>query len=152
MLQERGRVKCVRNESHTWVLTAEGAKAVRTMARLQDGQLALRPRPSVTVRDMSLFELMYTLHEEGWKCIVAAAGRRKKKGKQKEKKKDNDDDSDMPTHDQPYQSGGAKVWWLKHNAKTVFASYLRCLLAARRLGVPIPHFQIERWHPVVFIY
>lgn len=131
-LKVRGLATCVLIDDRSlWCLTDDGKSKLQVSYYLENPRLALSKRPGRRLADMSVFELMCTLREEGWASAVLGPHDGGKLGKA------------LPADRKPlaYTPGGAKTWWIHHRDQTVKSAYLLCLLRAAEHGRLVEHFK-----------
>ena len=148
-LQAYGTVRDLHDGSHGWRLTADGLRNLSMVRVLSAPEFPLRlALDSMEENDMSIFLLMYKLSRDGWQCQET-----QKKIAAKDCKTDKGKTPKPGTID--YVQGGRRIWRLKHDQKTVFKSYLLCLLACERgalikateeAKVAVPHHKTDRFY------
>ncbi len=134
-LQTLGRVYQVDEASNSWSLTDDGRRSLQVSSVLSNPYLVLKPRAGTPEKERNIFELMWSMHAEGWVCLVKPEGGRK---------------SSRPSPDLlvplDYRHGDRKIWWVKAKQKTIFREYMLCLLQAEAHGQVVKHFQTEGWY------
>ena len=115
-LQLQGLVKSLEADPsnvarRSWQITAAGAGAMRCGIVLHSPRKAVEPRPGLSVGDMTCWELVCKLQDDGWAARVASS----------------------PTGLQPARPDGTPVFWFKRGSKRVHKSYLLALNHRDRL-------------------
>jgi len=130
-LQATGVVqKFEEHASHVeYSLTDYGLKNLRAANILRDPSYCFRYRPlseHVTLHDLSTYELMDMMHDNGWRCHVLQRGERTK-----------------DAGAQPYVLGSRKVWLMRVTKASASRPYLISLLSADQTFPPIEHFRTD---------
>ena len=110
-------------------LTDYGLNNLKAANILRDPSYCFRYRPlseHVTLHDLSTYELMDMMHDNGWRCHVLQRGERTK-----------------DAGAQPYVLGSRKVWLMRVTKASASRPYLISLLSADQTFPPIEHFRTD---------
>ena len=140
LLEQHGRIRCLHAGSSAWTMTELGKNTIGVSAMLTNHRHAFKPR-DVPVADQTVFELMYNLDKQGWRCMEKQPQHRRQRRRRRQQ-----GDSGGVVVPEDYSPDQPKIWWLKPGQATVFRSYLQCLLLADTLTAPVRHFQQEGWY------
>ena len=128
-LRDAGRLRCstVSDLEVTCAFTDLGVSSLRLTRSLQRGTYALRkPRLGIAFASMTRFELMLSLTQAGWSCIVVDNPKRK----------------DLV----PYTLEGPRHWYAKSEQKELSFHYLVALLKAADHKLPVEPFRADAYY------
>jgi hypothetical protein len=114
---------------------------IRLTTQLSGGKPFFVVRPSVSLEDSSICDLLMRLEADGWSARECAKPRPHPKGKKA-----------VPVlPPAPFTQGSEKIFWATPDQKTWFRGYLLALLQSAQHQQPVIHLMLAGWYDALLL-